>query len=380
MRANDSRTMNISSLAGIEQEKTIQFKRRRRKRRLKKDKTWKLAAKMGSSLKLKSLSTTAAYILIIFSLFPPPPSAALESQAGGRTNYNGKVIPNCSTFRDGCDSQGQVLLKENRNKQEVASIAEAGKHLRKNDKQEERSDIQVENQIETGAAKGNQWESNQRRRTPSSGWPEFEGEKELKLHWLNVGDEGSLERSSRKVLDKDKAGALMVRGETQERPKRAPTRGTQVVGDDLSASFLPVSLSRMLLNLNQNKQLVSGVEKRGTSVVDEKSINTGKNKATNEIKSTQVNNLPESSSTSTNLNFNSTNNNTTQVPLSKQQQIQEQTFQRRLMELKQKYMTNRAISDRAYYILLVIYSLFIIVGTISNSLICLTVSNHFWRS
>lgn len=54
-------------------------------------------------------------------------------------------------------------------------------------------------------------------------------------------------------------------------------------------------------------------------------------------------------------------------------QIQEQNFQRRLMELKQKYMT-RAISDRAYYILLLIYSLFILLGTISNSLICLTVS------
>lgn len=75
----------------------------------------------------------------------------------------------------------------------------------------------------------------------------------------------------------------------------------------------------------------------------------------------------------TSSDLNSSNN--TQVALSKQQQIQEQAFQRRLMELKQKYMTNRAISDKAYYILLVIYSLFIAVGTISNSLICLTVSN-----
>lgn len=58
-----------------------------------------------------------------------------------------------------------------------------------------------------------------------------------------------------------------------------------------------------------------------------------------------------------------------------QQQTQDQTFQSRLMELKQKYKTNRAISDRAYNLLLVIYSLFILVGTISNSLICLTVSN-----
>lgn len=47
----------------------------------------------------------------------------------------------------------------------------------------------------------------------------------------------------------------------------------------------------------------------------------------------------------------------------------------RLMELKQKYKTNRAISDRAYYSLLLLYSLFIFIGTISNSLICLTVSH-----
>lgn len=48
--------------------------------------------------------------------------------------------------------------------------------------------------------------------------------------------------------------------------------------------------------------------------------------------------------------------------------------QARLMELRQKYLTNRAIGDRAYYLLLVVYSLLIIFGTISNGLICLTVS------
>lgn len=106
---------------------------------------------------------------------------------------------------------------------------------------------------------------------------------------------------------------------------------------------------------------------------------------------TQVNKLSASNNANANANNNSTsfdlnspnptnnsngnsNGNNTQITLSKQQKIQEQAFQRRLMELKQKYMTNRAISDKAYYILLVIYSLFIIVGTISNSLICLTVS------
>jgi len=60
--------------------------------------------------------------------------------------------------------------------------------------------------------------------------------------------------------------------------------------------------------------------------------------------------------------------------LNKQQQIQEQAFQRRLMELKQKYKTNRAISDRAYYVLLAIYSALILIGSLSNGLICLTVS------
>lgn len=71
-----------------------------------------------------------------------------------------------------------------------------------------------------------------------------------------------------------------------------------------------------------------------------------------------------------------TNNQTSNFgnKLTKQQLLQHQAFQKRLMELKQKYMTNRAIGDKAYYILLAIYSLFIAVGTISNSLICLTVS------
>lgn len=48
--------------------------------------------------------------------------------------------------------------------------------------------------------------------------------------------------------------------------------------------------------------------------------------------------------------------------------------QRQLLELKQKYRTNRAISDQAYYTLLVIYLIFIVIGATSNSLICLTVS------
>lgn len=68
-----------------------------------------------------------------------------------------------------------------------------------------------------------------------------------------------------------------------------------------------------------------------------------------------------------------------ETQLTKQQLLQHQAFQKRLMELKQKYMTNRAISDQAYYVLLFIYSLFIVVGTISNSLICLTVSDQLAR-
>lgn len=55
--------------------------------------------------------------------------------------------------------------------------------------------------------------------------------------------------------------------------------------------------------------------------------------------------------------------------------LAEQAFQSRLMELRQKYMTNQAINDRAYYILLAIYALFITFGTISNGLICLMVSS-----
>lgn len=47
-----------------------------------------------------------------------------------------------------------------------------------------------------------------------------------------------------------------------------------------------------------------------------------------------------------------------------------------LKDLEKKYKTNRVISDKAYYSLLVIYSLFIFVGTISNSLICLTVGRY----
>lgn len=51
-----------------------------------------------------------------------------------------------------------------------------------------------------------------------------------------------------------------------------------------------------------------------------------------------------------------------------------QTYRNKLIELKQRYLTNRAITDRAYYILLIIYAILITFGTISNSLICLTVS------
>lgn len=60
----------------------------------------------------------------------------------------------------------------------------------------------------------------------------------------------------------------------------------------------------------------------------------------------------------------------------KQSQLQNQelVIQRKLLELQQKYMVKRAISDQAYYILLLIYSIFILVGTVSNSLICLVVS------
>ena len=59
---------------------------------------------------------------------------------------------------------------------------------------------------------------------------------------------------------------------------------------------------------------------------------------------------------------------------SKQQHLVEQMFRNKLMDLTQKYMTNRAIGDRAYYVLLTVYALLITFGTISNSLICLTVS------
>lgn len=52
----------------------------------------------------------------------------------------------------------------------------------------------------------------------------------------------------------------------------------------------------------------------------------------------------------------------------------EQAYRNKLTELKQRYLTNRAITDRAYYILLIIYAILITFGTISNSLICLTVS------
>lgn len=52
----------------------------------------------------------------------------------------------------------------------------------------------------------------------------------------------------------------------------------------------------------------------------------------------------------------------------------EAMYMKKLEMLRQKYMTNRAISDRAYYVLLAIYALFITFGTISNFLICLTVS------
>ena len=56
------------------------------------------------------------------------------------------------------------------------------------------------------------------------------------------------------------------------------------------------------------------------------------------------------------------------------QRAEEESFRRRLMELRRKYSTRQAISDTAYYILLPIYSLLILTGTLANALICLTVS------
>lgn len=64
--------------------------------------------------------------------------------------------------------------------------------------------------------------------------------------------------------------------------------------------------------------------------------------------------------------------------LNSEQQLKKDSYdtnKNRLMEFQQKYIANRAISDKAYYILLLIYALFILVGAVSNSLICLAVSN-----
>lgn len=52
-----------------------------------------------------------------------------------------------------------------------------------------------------------------------------------------------------------------------------------------------------------------------------------------------------------------------------------QLAQQRLDQLARKYTTNRAINDTAYYTLLLVYSSLISFGTVSNSLICLTVSS-----
>lgn len=77
--------------------------------------------------------------------------------------------------------------------------------------------------------------------------------------------------------------------------------------------------------------------------------------------------LNDSSSSSSSVNANASDKHDTNTPPMSDDQ-------RRLLELRQKYTTNWAISDRAYYILLAVYALFILVGTTSNALICLTVS------
>lgn len=158
----------------------------------------------------------------------------------------------------------------------------------------------------------------------------------------------------------------------------------------LKRSLIQVEKDEPTLSVKKQIRQVSITEKGGTFTFTSTSTSTSSpssalptsNKYNKPPNSTQWNNeLAAANNNNSSTNFslpdqNFTNgNNNTQVTLTKQQQIQQQAFLRRLMELKQKYMTNRAISDRAYYILLIIYSLFIIVGTISNSLICLTVSN-----
>lgn len=54
--------------------------------------------------------------------------------------------------------------------------------------------------------------------------------------------------------------------------------------------------------------------------------------------------------------------------------LRNEQVSRYVLELRQKYQNNRAFGDRTYYLLLSVYSILIVLGTLSNSIICLTVS------
>lgn len=188
----------------------------------------------------------------------------------------------------------------------------------------------------------------------------------------------SMETKTLARLERSSIGGSEIELEQARRVSRSSSMNKQVVITEKgrksaastfgSSTFTSASLTSPNNNVNvnsdNNNNLANDTQVNKQAASNNKNINITGN-ANNHSISLDLNSPTN----------NSSSNNNTQVTLSKEQKIQEQAFQRRLMELKQKYMTNRAISDKAYYILLVIYSLFIIVGTISNSLICLTVSS-----
>lgn len=55
-------------------------------------------------------------------------------------------------------------------------------------------------------------------------------------------------------------------------------------------------------------------------------------------------------------------------------ELEREMQQQKLKNLQHKFMHGRALDNQTFNILLLIYSVFIIFGTVSNSLICLTVS------
>lgn len=209
------------------------------------------------------------------------------------------------------------------------------------------------------------------------------GESESPILSLNGAQKVSGERHfDQSVVGGSSASTLSPRGEFQMKPR---WRLSNAAGKQASRSKRPLLIIEEVVRGDANDNVVGAVKKSvivssATSNRSELSNGDSQKRRRRQVgaaSATPATNVTRQQQQQTGLATNATSGNkpssaSTQTSL---QAAKEAAFRKyKLMELKQRYLTNRAITDRAYYILLTIYASLITFGTISNSLICLTVS------